>query len=82
MVRVDDAFCPSCCNVPVGAVKVTVASIRPSTAGPNPGGPEPARPTVIGPYLPVSPRYSSPDTTGLGKTIKPGDQMIDFDLKP
>jgi hypothetical protein len=80
-------------GVPVGPVKITVATYKPSKAvdrppglGPTkrPGTNEtpPASPTPPEKYVAIPPRYGQADRSNLTYDVKPGDQEHDIPLTP
>jgi hypothetical protein len=77
-------------GLPVGPVKITVATYKPSPKVDRPPGLGPTRRPDTDDMPPVSPekfvaipvRYSQAETSGLTYTVKPGDQEYDIPLAP
>ena len=80
-------------DIPTGPVKISVESFQAPALAPGsatnpmvkgfgpPKGAEPP-PEVAGKYLPIPPRYGSPDTSDLEYTVRRGDQEHDVPLSP
>ena len=76
-------------GVPVGAVKITVATYKPSQPVARPPGFGPtsrpdseAAPKEPEQYVEIPPRYGLADGSNLTYSVKPGEQEFDIPLTP